>query len=115
MKGSVKGSVAGGNQGRDIYADERDRKLWLETLGEACAKTAHPGLGDEEQPLPPVVGDPLSSGRVFRPQAGSFAPPFLTRLAFQVGGSRLASPRSAAASHRFLPPVSDSPLLIEIY
>ena len=28
-----------GNQGRDIYADDRDRKLWLETLGEACAKT----------------------------------------------------------------------------
>jgi hypothetical protein len=27
------------NQGRDIYADDRDRKLWLETRGEACAKT----------------------------------------------------------------------------
>ena len=31
--------MARGNQGRDIYGDERDRKLWLETLGEACAKT----------------------------------------------------------------------------
>ena len=31
--------MARGNQGRDIYDDERDRKLWLETLGEVCAKT----------------------------------------------------------------------------
>src|ERR1035437_3027598 len=31
--------MARGNQGRDIYADERDRKLWLATLGEACKKT----------------------------------------------------------------------------
>jgi REP element-mobilizing transposase RayT len=31
--------MACGNQGRDIYADDRDRKLWLATLGEACAKT----------------------------------------------------------------------------
>ena len=31
--------MARGNQGRHIYADERDRKLWLETLGEACEKT----------------------------------------------------------------------------
>ena len=31
--------MARGNQGRDIYADDGDRKLWLETLGEACAKT----------------------------------------------------------------------------
>src|SRR5665647_33446 len=31
--------MARGNQGRHIYADDRDRKLWLETLGEACAKT----------------------------------------------------------------------------
>jgi hypothetical protein len=23
----------------DIYADDRDRKLWLATLGEACDKT----------------------------------------------------------------------------
>ena len=27
-------ALARGNQGRDIYADERDRKLWLATLGE---------------------------------------------------------------------------------
>jgi len=25
--------MARGNQGRDIYADNRDRTLWLETLG----------------------------------------------------------------------------------
>ena len=31
--------MARGNQGRDIYADDRDRKLWRATLGEACAKT----------------------------------------------------------------------------
>jgi hypothetical protein len=31
--------MARGNQGREIYGDERDRKLWLETLGEACEKT----------------------------------------------------------------------------
>ena len=31
--------MAFGNQGRDIYADNRDRTLWLETLGEACEKT----------------------------------------------------------------------------
>jgi hypothetical protein len=30
--------MARGNQGRDIYADERGRKLWLATLGEACEK-----------------------------------------------------------------------------
>lgn len=28
-----------GNQGRDIYADDRDRKLWQATLGGACEKT----------------------------------------------------------------------------
>ena len=31
--------MARGNEGRDIYDDERDRKLWLETLGDACEKT----------------------------------------------------------------------------
>ena len=31
--------MARGNQGRDIYADERDRKLWLATLGEPCEKS----------------------------------------------------------------------------
>ena len=30
--------MARGKQGRDIYADYRDRKLWLATLGEACEK-----------------------------------------------------------------------------
>jgi hypothetical protein len=31
--------MARGNQGRAIYANERDRKLWLATLGKACEKT----------------------------------------------------------------------------
>ena len=31
--------MARGNQGRDIYADEADRKVWLQTLAEACART----------------------------------------------------------------------------
>jgi putative transposase len=31
--------MARGNQGRAIYADDLDRKVWLETLGEACEKT----------------------------------------------------------------------------
>jgi putative transposase len=31
--------MARGNQGAEIYADDRDRRLWLETVGEACEKT----------------------------------------------------------------------------
>ncbi len=31
--------MARGNQGRPIYADDSDRKMWLTTLGEACGKT----------------------------------------------------------------------------
>jgi REP element-mobilizing transposase RayT len=31
--------MARGNQGRDIYRDEQDRRLWLHTLAEACEKT----------------------------------------------------------------------------
>lgn len=31
--------MARGNQGRDIYADDGDRKLWLRTLTQACEKT----------------------------------------------------------------------------
>ena len=31
--------MARGHQGRKIYAADRDRKLWLETLGGACEKT----------------------------------------------------------------------------
>jgi len=30
--------MARGNQGRDICADDHDRKLWLETPDEACEK-----------------------------------------------------------------------------
>ena len=31
--------MARGNQGQAIYADDLDRKVWLETLAEACEKT----------------------------------------------------------------------------
>jgi hypothetical protein len=31
--------MARGNQGRAIFADDRDRQRWVETLGEACDKT----------------------------------------------------------------------------
>jgi N12 class adenine-specific DNA methylase len=31
--------MARGNQLRAIYEDALDRKVWLETLGEACEKT----------------------------------------------------------------------------
>ena len=37
--GTVYHVMARGNQGRDIEADDRERKLRLETLGEACEKT----------------------------------------------------------------------------
>jgi putative transposase len=40
--------MARGNQGRDIYGDDRDRKLWLETLGEACER---PGWRSHHWPL----------------------------------------------------------------
>jgi putative transposase len=33
--------MARGNQGRDICGDERDRKLWPETLGEVYEKTVN--------------------------------------------------------------------------
>ena len=31
--------MARGNQGQAIFADDLDRKVWLETLAEACEKT----------------------------------------------------------------------------
>jgi hypothetical protein len=31
--------MARGNQRRDINADDRNRKRWLKTLGDACEKT----------------------------------------------------------------------------
>ena len=37
--GAVYHIMARGNQGRDIYADDQDRKLWLEALAEGCEKT----------------------------------------------------------------------------
>jgi REP element-mobilizing transposase RayT len=37
--GAVYYMMARGNQGRDVYADDRDRKLGLETPAEACEKT----------------------------------------------------------------------------
>jgi putative transposase len=38
-RGATYHVMARGNQGRDIYADDQDRKLWLATLAEACEKT----------------------------------------------------------------------------
>jgi REP element-mobilizing transposase RayT len=37
--GAVYHLMAPGNQGRDIYPDDPDRKPWLETLVEACEKS----------------------------------------------------------------------------
>ena len=37
--GAVCHVLARGNQGRDIYADDQDRELWLEALAEGCEKT----------------------------------------------------------------------------
>jgi len=37
--GAVCHVMARGNRGAEIYAGERDRRLWLETVGEACEKT----------------------------------------------------------------------------
>ena len=37
--GAVYHVMARGNQGRPIFADDRDRKRWLETLSEACERT----------------------------------------------------------------------------
>ena len=34
--GAVCHVLARGNQGRRIYGDDSDRKLWLETLAEGC-------------------------------------------------------------------------------
>jgi REP element-mobilizing transposase RayT len=31
--------MAGGNQGRALFGDDRDRRRFLETVGEACDKT----------------------------------------------------------------------------
>ena len=35
--------MARGNHGQAIYADDKDRKLWLETLGEAAVGLRQPG------------------------------------------------------------------------
>jgi REP element-mobilizing transposase RayT len=37
--GAVCHVMARGNQGRRIYGDDSDRKLWLETLAEGCEQT----------------------------------------------------------------------------
>ena len=37
--GAVYHVMARGNQGRPIFADDLDRKSWLNTLGQACEKT----------------------------------------------------------------------------
>ena len=39
FEGAVYHVMARGNRGQAIYADDTDRKRWLETLGEACQKT----------------------------------------------------------------------------
>jgi hypothetical protein len=39
--------MARGNHGQAIYRDEKDRRLWLETLGEVC-KGVSPGGGGNE-------------------------------------------------------------------
>lgn len=39
-------AMARGNQGQDIYADDADRKLWLETLAERLLGNL--GLGPED-------------------------------------------------------------------
>src|SRR6266852_5762859 len=39
FEGALYHVMARGNQGRAIYSDDQDRKLWLETLTEACEKT----------------------------------------------------------------------------
>jgi hypothetical protein len=44
--------MARGNQGREICDDDRDRKLWLETLGEACGKTGWRIHANKCQDLP---------------------------------------------------------------
>jgi hypothetical protein len=41
--GAVYHAMARGNRGRDIFAEDRDRKLWLETLAAACEKTGWRG------------------------------------------------------------------------
>jgi hypothetical protein len=37
--GAVYHVMARGNQGWPIFADNRDRRLWLDTLAESCQKT----------------------------------------------------------------------------
>lgn len=37
--GAVYHVMARGNQGRAVFADDLDRRLWLTTLSEACEKT----------------------------------------------------------------------------
>ena len=37
--GAVYHLLARGNQGQAVFRDDRDRRRFLETLGEACAKT----------------------------------------------------------------------------
>jgi hypothetical protein len=54
--------MARGNQGRKIYRDERDRKLWLVALGQACEKTGwriHAWVMMNNH-YPSVVGDARS-------------------------------------------------------
>jgi hypothetical protein len=57
--------MARGNQGRDIYAADRNRELWLKTLGDACEKTGwriHTRLKSDVCGRPQV----LSAARMIR-------------------------------------------------
>ena len=64
--------ITRGNQGRDIYAADRDRKLWLEALGEARKK---PGwrihacvlMGNHYHPLTVNESAGLKSNSSFLP------------------------------------------------
>ena len=70
--GAVYHVMARGNRGGAILADDRDRKLWLETLAEVCEKTgwrihAYVLLGNHyhllvETPEPPVASMKKDAG-----------------------------------------------------
>jgi hypothetical protein len=56
--------MARGNQGRAIYADDRHRERWLETLAEAWV-AERPCMGDESQDEPRAApGEGRPRGRV---------------------------------------------------
>ena len=67
--GAVYHVMARGNQGQAIYADDRDREVWLETLAEACEKTGwriHAYV---------MMGKGMAEKRGWRSGCGSEPPP----------------------------------------